>query len=121
MQNNSVAVAEVTQSPDKSTESNLTIQNQDSNQEDSASTIAVNRHAAKSEDAKESNPARPRGADGEVLSESEISQIDSLKRRDIEVRRHENAHLAAAGGYATGGAHFEYSRGPDGRNYAVGG
>lgn len=47
--------------------------------------------------------------------------IDKLKARDQEVRLHERAHLAAAGGYATGGASYSYQVGPDGRRYAIGG
>lgn len=40
---------------------------------------------------------------------------------DQHVRAHEQAHLAAAGPYAVGGASYSYSVGPDGRLYAVGG
>jgi len=55
------------------------------------------------------------------LSEDDLKQVNALKKRDSEVRRHEAAHLAAAGKYATGGASYEYKRGPDGKNYAAGG
>ncbi len=55
------------------------------------------------------------------LSEEDLKTVQELKQRDQEVRAHEAAHLAAAGKYATGGASFEYARGPDGKNYAVGG
>lgn len=47
--------------------------------------------------------------------------LRQLKARDAEVRQHEMAHLAAAGGLATSGASFTYQKGPDGVNYAVGG
>jgi hypothetical protein len=47
--------------------------------------------------------------------------IAQLRARDQEVRAHEMAHLAAAGGYATSGASYTYQTGPDGRKYAVGG
>lgn len=47
--------------------------------------------------------------------------IARLKARDRQVRQHEQAHLAAAGGLATSGASYTYQRGPDGVNYAVGG
>lgn len=57
----------------------------------------------------------------EQLSEEEQRQVQELKRRDREVRQHEQAHLAAAGAYAQGGAHYEYTRGPDGQQYATGG
>ena len=48
-------------------------------------------------------------------------QLNELRIRDQEVRAHELAHMAAAGGLAKGGPTFEYQRGPDGRLYAVGG
>lgn len=57
----------------------------------------------------------------ESLSESEQRIVDDLKRRDREVREHEAAHLAAAGGHARGGASFEYTTGPDGGRYATAG
>lgn len=55
------------------------------------------------------------------LSEAEQKQVRELKARDREVRAHEQAHLTAAGSLARGGPSFEYQRGPDGQNYAVGG
>ncbi len=58
----------------------------------------------------------------ESLKEAENRQIvTKLQARDSEVRAHEAAHLAAAGGIASGGASFTYQRGPDGKMYAVGG
>ncbi len=51
----------------------------------------------------------------------EQRQIQVFKARDIEVRAHEQAHLSAAGGFATGGASFTFQTGPDGRRYAIGG
>ncbi len=55
------------------------------------------------------------------LTEEERRQVDELSRRDVEVRRHEQAHKSAAGSHATGGPSFEYQTGPDGQRYAVGG
>lgn len=55
------------------------------------------------------------------LTDEEQQQVEELQARDREVRAHEQAHLAAAGQYATGGPTYSYQRGPDGRNYAVGG
>ena len=55
------------------------------------------------------------------LDQNEQSEIAALKRRDAEVRRHEQAHIAAAGSYVKGGAHFDYVTGPDGKRYATGG
>lgn len=55
------------------------------------------------------------------LDRQEIQQLQNLKRRDMEVRTHEQAHLSAAGRYARGSASFTLQKGPDGRSYAVGG
>ncbi len=55
------------------------------------------------------------------LSEQEQRQVQELKRRDAEVKAHEQAHLSAAGGLARGGASFDYKTGPDGKRYALGG
>lgn len=53
-------------------------------------------------------------------NEEELQQIEALEQRDREVRTHEAAHLASAGGYARG-LSFNYQVGPDGKRYAVGG
>lgn len=52
--------------------------------------------------------------------EAEQQQIEELKARDREVRLHEQAHARVGGQYA-GSPSYEYQRGPDGNNYAVGG
>ncbi|MCO7191140.1 MULTISPECIES: putative metalloprotease CJM1_0395 family protein [unclassified Pseudoalteromonas] len=52
--------------------------------------------------------------------EAEQAQIQELKERDREVRLHEEAHARVGGQYA-GSPSYEYQRGPDGNNYAVGG
>ncbi len=57
----------------------------------------------------------------EQLNEEDLRILESLKKRDREVRTHEQAHLAAAGRYAGGGAHFTTQKGPDGHAYAVSG
>ncbi len=54
------------------------------------------------------------------FTEEELALISELKRRDREVRAHEQAHRAAGGQYASA-ASFTYQKGPDGKNYAVGG
>ena len=61
------------------------------------------------------------GANGKPLDEPQQKQVKELKDRDREVRQHEAAHLAAAGGNATGGPSYTYQKGPDGQQYAVGG
>jgi hypothetical protein len=65
--------------------------------------------------------AETKKANGDPLSEEEKKQVEELKKRDAQVRQHEQAHKAAAGGYAKGGPNFEYQTGPDGNQYAVGG
>jgi hypothetical protein len=54
------------------------------------------------------------------LTQQEIKQLEDLKNRDQEVRKHEQAHKSAGGRYAEG-VSFSYQTGPDGRRYAVGG
>lgn len=61
-----------------------------------------------------------RNALGEPLSKAEQEQLDALKKRDAEVRRHEEAHQRVGGQYASAPS-YEYQKGPDGQNYAVGG
>lgn len=45
-------------------------------------------------------------------------EIDSLMKRDTQVRSHEQAH-AAVGGIHAGQPAFEFEKGPDGKRYAV--
>jgi len=54
-------------------------------------------------------------------SPQELAAIAQLAATDRAVRAHEEAHLAAAGPYATGGPSYIYAVGPDGQLYAVGG
>jgi hypothetical protein len=61
-----------------------------------------------------------KGKSGELKPE-EAAQIAKLKQIDRQVRQHEQAHMAAAGGMVTAGASFTYQKGPDGVSYAVGG
>jgi len=53
-------------------------------------------------------------------AEAERAEIQALKARDLEVRRHEQAHAAAGGPYA-GAPSYEFTTGPDGARYATGG
>jgi hypothetical protein len=58
---------------------------------------------------------------GGELTDAERREVAELRTRDREVRAHEQAHLAAAGRYAQGGANYETTTGPDGRRYAASG
>lgn len=60
-------------------------------------------------------------ADSLSLSPEARNQLRELQQRDAEVRAHEQAHLAAGGPHVTGGASYTYQKGPDGRQYAIGG
>jgi hypothetical protein len=55
------------------------------------------------------------------LSEEQQKDVDHLKKRDVEVRQHEQAHIMAGGSLIRGGASFTYKTGPDGKQYAIGG
>ncbi len=55
------------------------------------------------------------------LSKEQQREVAELKARDAEVRTHEQAHVAAAGGHTVGGIKYEFQRGPDNQQYAVGG
>lgn len=55
------------------------------------------------------------------LNTEEQKQITELKTRDIEVKAHEQAHIAAAAGINASAPSYSYETGPDGKRYAVGG
>ncbi len=55
------------------------------------------------------------------LTPEALALVSQLKARDTEVRQHEQAHMATAGGLATSGAAYTYQRGPNGVDYAIGG
>lgn len=57
----------------------------------------------------------------EELTPQEKQELAKLKNTDAEVKRHENAHKAAAGGLRTSSPNYEYETGPDGKKYAVAG
>jgi hypothetical protein len=59
-----------------------------------------------------------KGPDG--LTEEEHRKVEDLKRRDAEVRAHEQAHSSAGGPYA-GSPRLQFTRGPDGKFYAIAG
>ena len=63
----------------------------------------------------------PSSATPGKLDAEKLKEISQLEITDHHVREHEQAHLSAAGPYATGGPSYTYAVGPDGRRYAVGG
>lgn len=62
-----------------------------------------------------------RSTSGKELSESEERKLKELRETDQRVRRHEEAHKAAAGSLYRGGPNYSYETGPDGKRYAVSG
>lgn len=60
-------------------------------------------------------------AEEEALNEDEKAEVADLKVRDSEVRAHELAHVMAGGSLVRKGASYQYTTGPDGKRYAVGG
>jgi SprA-related family len=90
--------------------------------ETSAPASAQGRSAAeqpelKNESQKEPNKTKP---STQQLTPEELRVVAQLQSRDREVRSHEAAHQAAGGGHV-GAASYSYQRGPDGKNYAIGG
>jgi len=55
------------------------------------------------------------------LTDEQRREVERLAARDREVRRHEEAHVAAAGPLLRGGPYYETTRGPDGRAYVTSG
>jgi hypothetical protein len=76
--------------------------------------------ASGSAESKSTSTSAALGAKSKLSNEA-LTAIGKLKARDLEVRQHEAAHLAAAGGLATSGASYTYEKGPDGVSYAIGG
>ena len=58
--------------------------------------------------------------DATGLTEEERRDVSRMKKRDAEVRAHEQAHKSIAGPFG-GAPVFQYLKGPDGKLYAVGG
>ncbi|MEW5824237.1 MAG: putative metalloprotease CJM1_0395 family protein [Pseudomonadota bacterium] len=71
--------------------------------------------------AQENAAVRPQSAEpDQQQTREQANELRELKVRDQEVRQHENAHRSAGGGLVRGGS-YEYTRGPDGRMYAIAG
>lgn len=60
-------------------------------------------------------------SDTDELSVEEKKEVQELKQIDTEVKNHEAAHKAAAGGLSVKSASFGYTIGPDGKRYATSG
>ncbi len=62
-----------------------------------------------------------KGVNQKSLTDEELLKLTELKQRDTEVRTHEQAHISAAGAYASSGASYSFTTGPNGKRYATGG
>ncbi len=67
------------------------------------------------------NSRKSNKAEEEKQKTEEKKVVRDLQIRDREVRSHEQAHAAALGPYKKGGPSYQFERGPDGKQYAVGG
>ncbi len=54
-------------------------------------------------------------------SPAEQREVTELQARDREVRTHEQSHLNSLGQHRAGGASYQFTTGPDGKQYAVAG
>lgn len=63
---------------------------------------------------------KPRLRSPDDLTPEQEKQVQELKQRDQEVRAHEQAHATVGGSYASAPS-YEYTVGPDGKRYAIGG
>ncbi len=84
-----------------------------------AGTVSSNGNPSETATATSVSGSRLAGDTG--LTEEERQEVSKLKERDREVRSHEQAHKAAAGAHALGRPTFQFTTGPDGKRYAVGG
>lgn len=86
-----------------------------------SSPLASLKEASGKSDVAEAGSAEKDGPeDPQELTEEEQKQVDELKKRDAEVRAHEQAHAAVGGSYASAPT-YEFQTGPDNKQYAVGG
>ncbi|RUM91944.1 MAG: hypothetical protein DSZ23_01165, partial [Thermodesulfatator sp.] len=94
-----------------------------STKEQADSTSTPSQEADPPEKKTNSAPAawNQKAPDGHELTSQELRVLSELKKRDREVHKHEQAHIAAGGHYVRGGASFQYETGPDGKKYAVAG
>lgn len=92
----------------KSDSVKLTISPEAKNQSQSSDTTSKPDNSSKSPTSTELRPEEER-------------VLQRLKQNALDVKTHEHQHVAAAGGYVKSGPVYNYTTGPDGKRYAVGG
>ncbi|MEO1007160.1 MAG: putative metalloprotease CJM1_0395 family protein [Planctomycetota bacterium] len=80
---------------------------------------AATRRAEEAAPIERGSEARSPG--GQRLDDSQQREVRELESTDQRVRRHEEAHRAAAGPLFRGGPFYKFRTGPDGKKYAVAG
>lgn len=89
---------------------------------DNEATSQNNPSAVNTQKSQQAENASTSANDEVAQQQRQVEQVlAQLRSRDQEVRTHEQAHLAAAGQYASGGIKYSYQTGPDGQKYAIGG
>lgn len=84
-------------------------------------TVGSSRQRTPESDDAKAAARRDKQAGETELSPEEQRRIAELKRIDAAVRAHEQAHIAVGRELITSGPNYEYTYGPDGKRYAVGG
>ncbi|MBQ3677900.1 MAG: hypothetical protein II929_00095 [Succinivibrio sp.] len=113
------AAKSVSQSQELPNEKTEDIENEET-QSDEAIKTAPDNKDDKEKDKKKIDKENDKKSNGEELSDKEQAELEELKKRDQEVKTHEKAHQSAGGQYASAPV-YEYKKGPDGKDYAVGG
>lgn len=67
------------------------------------------------------NDATETEKEDKELSDQEKQKVQELKKRDDEVKAHEQAHISAGSDLITKGASYNYEKGPDNEKYAKSG
>lgn len=92
------------------------------NTQEPSTVVSITGGNAKKSETTEKKAEQPKkNTLGETLTTSEQKVVDALKKRDTEVRQHEQAHMTAGQGIVLSGPTYEYQTGPDGKQYAIGG
>lgn len=86
----------------------------------SSCTVSSDARQSKKERTSTTPPSKDTDTTGLRLSPEQKKEIEKLKKRDQEVRTHEQAHIAAGGDLASP-ASYTTVKGPDNKSYATGG
>ncbi|MBE6422987.1 putative metalloprotease CJM1_0395 family protein [Succinivibrio dextrinosolvens] len=113
------AAKSVSQSQELPNEKTEDIENEETQSDEAIKTDPDNKDD-KEKDKKKIDKENDKKSNGEELSDKEQAELEELKKRDQEVKTHEKAHQSAGGQYASAPV-YEYKKGPDGKDYAVGG